>query len=72
MNMENFVVCISNEGYPASLESRKIYEVIPDAQAESRHYLRVMDESGEDYLYPEKLFLAVPLPENVRAALHQA
>ena len=53
--MENFVACISNEGYPASLESRKIYKVIPDAQAESRHYLRVMDESGEDYLYPEKL-----------------
>lgn len=72
MNKENFVVCISNEGYPTSLESRKIYEVIPDAQAESRRYLRVMDESGEDYLYPEKLFLAVPLPENVRAALHQA
>ena len=68
--MENFVVCISNEGYPASLESGKIYEVIPDAQAESRHYLRVMDESGEDYLYPEKLFLAVPLPANVCAALH--
>ena len=56
----------------ASLKSRKIYEVIPDAQAKSRHYLRVMDESGEDYLYPEKLFLAVPLPENVCAALHQA
>lgn len=70
--MENFVVCISNGGYPVSLESRKIYEVIPDTQAESRHHLRVMDESGEDYLYPEKLFLAVPLPANVRAALHQA
>lgn len=70
--MENFVVCISNEGYLASLESRKIYEVIPDTQAKSRHYLCIMDESGEDYLYPEKLFLAVPLPANVRAALHQA
>lgn len=70
--MENFAACISNVGYPASLESRKIYEAIPDAQAESRHYLRVMDETDEDYLYPEKLFLSMPLPENVRAALHQA
>ena len=48
--METFVVCISNEGYLASLESRKIYEVISDTQGESRHYLRIMDESGEDYL----------------------
>jgi len=70
--MEKFVVCISNEGYPASLESRKIYEVISDTQAEARHYLRILDETGEDYLYPEKLFLAVSLPENVRAALHHA
>ena len=70
--MEKFVVCISNAGYPASLESRKIDEVISDAQAEARHYLHVMDESGEEYLYPEKLFRAVSLPENVRTALHQA
>jgi hypothetical protein len=72
MTIENFVVCISNEGYQASLENRKIYEVISDAEAGSRHYIRVVDESGEDYMYPEKLFLAVSLPENERAALHHA
>lgn len=45
-----FVVCISNEGYQASLEPRKIYQVVPDKEAESRKMLRVIDESGEDYL----------------------
>jgi hypothetical protein len=52
-NLEtNFVVCINNQDYPASLEVRKIYQVIPDNRAAEHQYIRVIDESGEDYLYP--------------------
>lgn len=51
-----FGVCLQNEGYPASLEPRKIYQVIDDADAARDGFLRVVDESGEDYLYPESLF----------------
>jgi hypothetical protein len=60
-----FVVCVKNEGYPASLEPRKIYRFIPDDEAGSLHYLRVVDESGEDYLYPEDYFMFVDLPQPV-------
>jgi hypothetical protein len=48
-----FAVCINNEDYEVSLELRKIYKVLPDARADEHHYIRVIDESGEDYLYPE-------------------
>jgi hypothetical protein len=58
-----FVVCVRNTGYPASLELRKIYQALPDADAEAHNLLRVIDESGEDYLYPEKFFLALDLPQ---------
>jgi len=51
-----FGVCLDNAGYPASLEPRKIYQVIEDANAARDGFLRVVDESGEDYLYPEPLF----------------
>jgi hypothetical protein len=60
-----FVVCIKNDGYPASLEPRKIYRFIPDDEAGLVHYLRVVDESGEDYLYPEDYFMFVDLPQPV-------
>src|SRR5690606_34677247 len=50
---KRFAVCLRNEGYEASLERRKIYEVIPDFEAAKHDQLRVVDESGEDYLYPE-------------------
>lgn len=66
---EHFVVCISNDGYPASLEVRKIYRVLPDAQATARGFLRVIDESGEDYLYPHTYFTGIELPEPVKEAL---
>jgi hypothetical protein len=56
-----FLVCVSNDGYPASLEVRKIYEYIPDAQAAARRFVRVIDESGEDYLFPESMFVTVGL-----------
>ena len=64
-----FVVCVRNEGYEASLELRKIYQAIPDTGAARHHLLRVVDESGEDYLYPEDFFLSVDLPKPVEKAL---
>lgn len=50
--VRRFAVCLDNTGYPASLELHKIYRVLPDAQAARDGYLRIVDESGEDYLYP--------------------
>jgi hypothetical protein len=55
---KSFVVCINNEGYPASLEIRKLYQTIPDERAARQGHVRVIDESGEDYLYPESYFAA--------------
>jgi hypothetical protein len=54
-----FVLCVRNEGYPAGLELRGVYRVLADEQASKRHRLRVIDESGEDYLYPEEYFVFV-------------
>ena len=65
----SFVVCVNNADYPASLERRKIYQVLPDEQAEQHSLVRVVDESGEDYLYPSDYFLAVELPQPVQEAL---
>jgi hypothetical protein len=68
-----FAVCISNEGYPASLELRKIYQVVHDAKAAQHKLVRVIDESGEDYLYPERLFVPIELPQAAEEAfLHAA
>jgi hypothetical protein len=67
-----YVVCVRNTGYPASLEVRKIYRALADRSAEQHGLLRIVDESGEDYLYPEKLFVAVELPQSLRSALRRA
>ena len=64
-----FVVCIENAGYPASLELHKIYRVIPDADAAHDGDVRIVDESGEDYLYPSAWFAAVALPRRVKSSL---
>ena len=56
------VVCVKNEGYRASLVVRRIYKVVPDPEAGKRGLVRVIDESGEDYLYPKKLFAAIEVP----------
>ena len=64
-----FVVCIRNSGYKASLELRKVYETIPDEQATKRHFLRIVDESGEDYLYPKTSFRSIALPQAVKKAV---
>ena len=66
---KRFVICIRNEGYEVSLELRKIYQVLPDAPAERHSLLRIVDESGEDYLYPEDFFLPIGLPKSVEKAL---
>jgi hypothetical protein len=66
------VVCIDNDGYPASLEKRKIYVALPDPAAGKRGLIRVIDESGEDYLYPESLFRRIDVPQAVRKAILSA
>lgn len=66
---KQFAICIKNRGYPASLELRKLYSVIPDPAAASAAQIRVVDESGEDYLYPEEYFVPVKLPQRVEEAL---
>ncbi len=63
------VVCIDNEGYPASLENRKIYIALRDAAAERHGLLQVVDESGEDYLYPKAFFRSIALPQAVKRAV---
>ncbi len=64
-----FVVCIDNRGFAASLEPRKIYRAVPDPTAENHGLMRVIDESGEDYLFPEKCFMALELPPPVARAI---
>jgi len=64
-----FAVCIDNSAYPASLELHKIYRVLPDADAAREGDMRIVDESGEDYLYPADWFAPVELPHRVRASL---
>jgi hypothetical protein len=66
---KRFVICLRNAGYEVSLERRKLYEVLPDPAAAKHSLLRVIDESGEDYLYPEDFFLSVGLPAPVEKAL---
>ncbi len=72
INPHQLVICVKNEDYPASLEKRKIYESIPDPDAVKYNQIRVIDESGEDYLYPEEYFIPVTLPKNVEEAVIKA
>jgi hypothetical protein len=66
---KQFVVCVDNEGYPASLEKRKIYLALRDPSAERRGLIRVVDESGDDYLYPKAFFRSMALPLALRRAV---
>jgi len=66
---EKYVLCIKNESYPASLEVRKLYRVVPDAGASAHAMVRVVDESGEDYLYPQDWFIPIDLPEAAASAI---
>jgi hypothetical protein len=66
---KQLVVCVSNDGHAASLEKRKIYVALRDAGAEKLGLLRIVDESGEDYLYPRTLFRTIALPQSVKRAV---
>jgi len=68
-NKIHFVICLDNTDYEASLIVRKMYEVIPDPQAEKDDMLRVIDESGEDYLFEASHFISIELPAEVERAL---
>ncbi len=67
-----FVACISNRGYQASLVKRKLYRHLSDPEAEKRGLIRVIDESGDDYLFPDALFVAVEIPAESRRAILKA
>ena len=64
-----FVVCVRNEGFEASLAVRKLYRFLADEEAEAQSLIRVVDETGEDYLYPAELFAAVDVSADTAAAL---
>ena len=66
---DQLVVCVDNDGYPASLETRKIYVVLTDVDAAKHGLLRIVDESGADYLYPEALFRSIDLPPGTKQAV---
>lgn len=64
-----FVVCIKNQGYQVSLELYKIYRIIPDEDARVDGDLRVVDEGGEDYLYPSEYFIPIEVPHDIEKAM---
>jgi hypothetical protein len=66
---KHLVVCIDNDSYPVALEKRKIYIALRDADAEKHGLIRIVDESGEDYLYPKALFRSISLPQAVKKAV---
>ena len=66
---KHFAICIRNDGYEGTLELRKLYEVVEDPAAARRDHVRIVDESGEDYLYPNAWFVPVELPESVEEQL---
>ncbi len=67
-----FVICIKNKGYAAALEVRKLYQIVVDDRAAKLGQVRVVDESGEDYLYPEDYFVPVHLPQSAEKAVRRA
>ena len=69
---KRLVICVENTGYEVSLERRKIYVALPDVNSARLGLLRVVDESGKDYLYPADSFVSLTLPEPIRKAVLQA
>jgi hypothetical protein len=67
-----FGVCVCNDGYPAALELHRVYPMLPDAQAERHGLVRIVDESGEGYLYPREFFHLVDLPPAAQQDLLRA
>lgn len=72
MKTHEFAICLANQGYEDSLEIRKLYEVLPDPEAAKHGQIRVIDESGEDYLYPASAFSRVTLPASVAERVYLA
>jgi hypothetical protein len=68
--VSSYVLCIDDGGYPESLEARKVYAALPDERAATNNYIRVIDETGEDYLYPAKYFVAIQVPPEAAKILH--
>jgi hypothetical protein len=66
---KRFVICINNEGLEVSLERNKIYYVLPDKQAEKQSMIRIIDESGEDYLHGINRFIEIAFPKNIEKQL---
>ena len=69
---QRYAICVDNTDYPAALELRKIYHILPDADAAQDGDLRVIDESGEDYLYPADYFVIVDFPASAIRALRKS
>jgi len=67
-----FVVCVKNRGYAASLELSKLYQTVADSLAAKIHQIRVIDESGGDYLYPQDYFVPVQIPQSAEKAVRRA
>lgn len=68
-NKRRYAICLENKGYPASLEKRKVYEILSPEANDPEFMVRVVDESGEDYLFPAKWFAALTLPPKARRVL---
>lgn len=64
-----FAICINNEGYEDDLKRRTVYRVLPDESAARSDYVRVIDETGEDYLYPAAFFVTIEVPRGLEQAL---
>lgn len=71
-SIPRFVLCVSSGGYEASLAARKVYRVLPDEKAAPRGLLRVIDDSGEDYLFPASLFVPIEVPQEAETAFSAA
>ncbi|HLA05754.1 MAG TPA: hypothetical protein VJZ16_07235 [Syntrophales bacterium] len=67
-----FAICVDNSEYPASLELHKIYRVLPDKDAQADGDMRIIDESGEDYLFPADYFIPIDLPQAIIRALNKS
>ena len=72
INKKRYMICVKNDDYEVDLDLRKLYPVIPDPKAERLGMIRIVDESGEDYLYPQSFFMAITLPRTVKRALAKA
>ena len=69
---KGLVICVKSDGYRLSLERRKLYVALADTRAAKHGQLRIVDESGEDCLYPQEFFVAVELPQSLRRRVLQA